>query len=362
MDQKNGIVAKLWGDVPEKNWHNWRWQFAHRLKRPELLPEAFFETPDERKEILKISKKYYPFQVTPYYLGLMETALADDPIRIQCIPDRRELDNAAGCDPDPLGEEKAMPVPGLIHRYPDRCLVLVHHLCAVHCRHCNRKRFWKSGDDYRRKERFGQMIDYVAANRQIREVIFSGGDPLTLSDRKLDAVLGAFRRIPHVDILRIGSRMPVVLPMRITGTLCRVLARHRPLWFNTQFNHVREITDEASRACEMLLQAGIPVSNQSVLLRGVNDSFEAMRTLLYGLQRISVRPYYLFQCEPVAGAGHFRVKVDTGKTMMERIWRECSGLCQPSYVIDTIAGRGKIPLPLHCSLSCDELACYGDSL
>ncbi|HPX55926.1 MAG TPA: KamA family radical SAM protein [Syntrophales bacterium] len=359
MDPKNGIVAKLWGDVPEKDWNSWRWQFAHRLKSPELLPEAFFETAEERKGILEVSA-YYPFRVTPYYLGLMETARAADPVRIQCIPQRRELDHADGCDPDPLGEGAAMPVPGLIHRYPDRCLVLVHPLCAVHCRHCNRKRFWGSGPGRSEQDRFGRMVDYVRANRRIREVIFSGGDPLTLGDRKLDALLGAFRGIPHVDVLRIGSRMPVVLPMRITGALCRVLARHRPLWFNTQFNHVNEITKEAARACEMLLQTGIPVSNQSVLLRGVNDSFEAMRDLLYGLQRISVRPYYLFQCEPVAGAGHFRVKVGVGKTVMERIWRECSGLCQPSYVIDTIAGRGKIPLPLHSSLSCDELACYGN--
>ena len=358
MDQENGIVAKLWADVPDKDWHDWRWQLAHRLRCPELLPEAFFETPEEKVKILEVSKRY-PFLVTPYYLRLME-ASTGDPIRSQCIPDRRELESAPGCEPDPLGEEKSMPVPGLIHRYPDRCLVLAHHLCAVHCRHCNRKRFWRSGADPGGEEHFGRMIDYIRANRQIREVIFSGGDPLVLSDRKLDAMLGAFRKISHVDVLRIGSRMPVVLPMRITGSLCRVLARHRPLWLNTQFNHVREITNEASRACEMLLQAGIPVSNQSVLLRGVNDSFETMRDLLYGLQRISVRPYYLFQCEPVAGAGHFRVKADTGKTMMERIWRECSGLCQPSYVIDTIAGRGKIPLSRHSSLSCDELACYGD--
>jgi len=361
MDQENAIVAKLWGNVPEKDWHNWHWQFAHRLKNPALLPDEFFETLEARKGIIEVSKRY-PFLVTPYYLGLMKEASAADPIRIQCIPQRRELDHHEGCDPDPLGEDSAMPVPGLIHRYPDRCLVLVHHLCAVHCRHCNRKRFWRSGSDCRSEAWIGQMIDYVSANRQIREVIFSGGDPLVLSDRKLDAMLGAFRRISHVEVLRIGSRMPAVMPMRITRALCRVLTRNRPLWLNTQFNHANEITKESSRACEMLLQAGIPVSNQSVLLRGVNDSFEAMRDLLYGLHRISVRPYYLFQCEPVAGAVHLRVKVDAGKNIMEKIWRECSGLCQPSYVIDTIAGRGKIPLPLHSSLSCDELACYGDFL
>jgi lysine 2,3-aminomutase len=361
MEQGREWVAKLWGEVPLKDWNNWRWHLAHRLKNPALLPEGLFGPPVDRMKIQDVSK-CYPFCVTPYYLSLMGPGGVADAVHLQCVPQGRELDYGDGCAPDPLQEEAAMPVPGVIHRYPDRCLVMVTHHCAVHCRHCNRKRLWRSVKNPAAKSGLDQMVKYVSSNRKIREVIFSGGDPLILSDRKLEAVLGAFRAIPHVEILRIGSRVPAVLPMRVTKTLCRILKGHRPLWFNTQFNHVSEITPEASRACEMLLEAGIPVSNQSVLLRGVNDSFAAMRDLLYGLQRIAVRPYYLFQCEPVAGAGHFRVDVKVGQAIMEKIWRECSGLCQPSYVVDTIAGRGKVPLPLHSSLSTDPFACYGEFL
>jgi lysine 2,3-aminomutase len=361
MEQGRELVAKLWGEVPQKDWNNWRWQLAHRLQNPVLLPEGLCGHAIDRMEILKVSKRY-PLCVTPYYLSLMGPGGVADPVHLQCIPQGRELDRGDGCAPDPLMEEAAMPVPGLIHRYSDRCLVMVTHHCAVHCRHCNRKRLWRSSTGHADNGHLEKMIAYVSSNRQIREVIFSGGDPLILSDRKLEAILGAFRAIPHVEILRIGSRAPAVLPMRVTKALCRILKANRPLWFNTQFNHVSEITKEASRACEMLLEAGIPVSNQSVLLRGVNDSFAAMRDLLYGLQRISVRPYYLFQCEPVTGAGHFRVDVEAGQAIMEKIWRECSGLCQPSYVVDTIAGRGKVPLPLHSSLYSGELACYGKFL
>lgn len=188
------------------------------------------------------------------------------------------------------------------------------------------------------------MVDYVTRTPALREVIVSGGDPLLISDGLLDWFLGALRTIPHVEVLRIGSRIPVTLPMRITPELCAVLKRHRPLWFNTQFNHAMEITEESARACEMLLEAGIPVSNQSVLLRGVNDDYESMRDLLYGLERISVRPYYLFQCDPVRGTDHFRADIWTGMEIMERLWRNISGLCLPRYVLDCPGGRGKIPL------------------
>ena len=358
MDRKSEIAVKLWGDVPERDWQNWRWQVTRCIKDPAKLP-ADCPVHADQDEIRAVAAAY-PLCVTPYYLSLAGYGLTD-PIRRQYFPVPQELVSYPGCAPDPLGEESAMPVPGLIHRYPDRCLVLLTQLCAVHCRHCNRKRRWRVGKIQTETDRMAAMVDYVEQKRQIREVIFSGGDPLMLSDRRLEASLSAFRKIPHVEVLRIGTRMPVVLPMRITPTLCRMLKRYRPLWLNTQFNHLSEITDESKRACEMLLEAGIPVSNQSVLLRGVNDTFTTMRDLLYGLQRISVRPYYLFQCEPVAGAGHFQVSMETGKAIMERIWRECSGLCQPTYVIDTTQGRGKVPLPLHSSLFFEELACYGDS-
>lgn len=359
MVTKGNIVEWLQADIPAKDWRNWRWQFRHRLRDVSGLPVDCFEDTANQTEIADVAG-VYPLCVTPYYYSLIGKG-STDPIRLQCLPSEEELKTYPGCEVDPLGEETAMPVPGLIHRYPDRCLVLVTHTCAVHCRHCNRKRFWRQRKFQPELFRLDKMVNYVAGNRQIREVIFSGGDPLLLNDRQLEVWLSAFHRIPHVEVLRIGSRVPVVMPMRITKAMCRMLKQYRPLWLNTQFNHVNEITEESTRACEMLLEAGIPVSNQSVLLRGVNDSFETMRELLYGLQRISVRPYYLFQCEPVTGAGHFRVDLKQGTSIMERIWRECSGLCQPSYVIDTSYGRGKVPLPLHSSLFLEEFACYGDS-
>jgi lysine 2,3-aminomutase len=203
---------------------------------------------------------------------------------------------------------------------------------------------WRADKPGRTRERLQAMVDHVARTPALREVIVSGGDPLLISEPLLDWFLGALRAIPHVEVLRIGSRAPVTLPMRITPELCAMLKRHRPLWFNTQFNHAREITEESARACEMLLEAGIPVGNQSVLLRGVNDDYETMLELLYGLERISVRPYYLFQCDPVQGTDHFRAEIWTGMEIMERLWRNISGLCLPRYVLDCPGGRGKIPL------------------
>jgi lysine 2,3-aminomutase len=252
---------------------------------------------------------------------------------------------------DPLGEERTMPVPGLIHRYPDRCLTIVTGDCAVYCRHCNRKRMWREKKPGVVRERLQAMVDHVARTPSIREVIVSGGDPLLIPERMLDWFLGALQAVPHVEVLRIGSRAPVTLPMRITPELCAMLKRHRPLWFNTQFNHVREITPESAAACERLLTAGIPVSNQSVLLKGVNDDYETMRDLLYGLERISVRPYYLFQCDPVRGTDHFRAEICTGMEIMEKLRRTISGLCLPRYVLDCPGDGGKIPLQPFSLLS-----------
>jgi len=338
---KNDVVKEIWGSVSRKDWENWHWQFAHRLRDTTLLPSGIWQHLDDKKTLAHVVTRY-PFGATPYYLSLCKSENGD-PIAIQCIPRKEELDHSDELSSDPLQEEKFMPIPGLIHRYDDRCLILVNNICAVHCRHCNRKRFWAQQAVPWTKDRLDQMINYIRLQKGIREVILSGGDPLSISDQKLDVLLGALRSIPHVEILRIGSRMPVVMPMRITKSLCRILKRHRPLWFNTQFNHPFEITGDAARACEMILEAGIPVSNQSVLLKKVNDSFETMRDLVYGLQRIGVRPYYLFQCEPVLGAGHFQVDIEQGKHIMKEIWQKCSGLCQPSYVLDSVNGKGKIP-------------------
>jgi len=332
-----------WEGVPPEAWGDWRWQFKNRVRTLRQL-SAVMERSVASLAAWGPVIRVYPVAITPYYLSLMDPADEMDPLRRQCFPDPRELDPALGGEEDPLGEGKAMPVPGLIHRYPDRALAIATSTCALHCRHCNRKRLWTAKGSGRARERLEAMVDHVAGTPAIREVIVSGGDPLLLAEGLLDWFLGALRAIPHVEVLRIGSRVPVTLPMRVTPGLCAMLKKHRPLWFNTQFNHPREVTAEAAEACERLLSAGIPVSNQSVLLRGVNDDYGTMRDLLYGLERISVRPYYLFQCDPVRGTGHFRAELWTGLGIMEQLWRNVSGLCLPRYVLDCPGGRGKIPL------------------
>ncbi|MCX5822698.1 MAG: KamA family radical SAM protein [Deltaproteobacteria bacterium] len=242
------------------DWNDWKWQFRNRIRSMRQLASI------QQRPVASLAPcgpvlRTYPIAITPYYMSLLDPADENDPLRRQCFPDPRELTFSMGGVPDPLAEERDMPVPGLIHRYPDRCLAIVTGTCAVYCRHCNRKRMWRADNPGRTRERLQAMVDHVVRTPALREVIVSGGDPLLISEPLLDWFLGALRAIPHVEVLRIGSRAPVALPMRITPELCAMLKRHRPLWFNTQFNHAREITEESARACEMLLEAGIPVGN-----------------------------------------------------------------------------------------------------
>jgi lysine 2,3-aminomutase len=326
-----------------KDWRDWRWQFKNRVTKISQL-EYFPGQPEQHKEVLEAVTSVYPLAITPYYLSLMQSYNENDPVFTQCVPSPREISFSDDMPEDPLKEDSHMPVPKLVQRYPDRCLAIVTETCATYCRHCNRKRFWSRPNHISLKTRFQKMIAYIAASPQIREVIISGGDPLILDDNALEKLLCSLQAIPHIEILRIGSRIPVVMPMRITKDLCRMLKRYRPLWFNTQFNHPNEITPESARACNMLQEAGIPVSNQSVLLKGINDSDEIMKDLLYGLQKISVRPYYLFHCDPARGLTHFRTEPQEGVKLMEKIWKQCSGLCLPQYVLDVPGSAGKIPL------------------
>jgi lysine 2,3-aminomutase len=340
---KSTTPISLWRGVSSKEWHDWEWQYRNRVRTVRQLARILREAPAVLKKFGTVSR-FYPFSVTPYYLSLMNMADENDPLRRQSFPDEREINFSLGGVEDPLEEERDMPVSGLVHRYRDRCVAIVTNMCATYCRHCNRKRLWKmkgSGGNIGYLER---MVDYVGKTQHIREVIVSGGDPLTLKDSVLDWFLGSLRSIPHVEVLRIGSRMPVVMPMKITRRLCNMLRKHRPVWFNTQFNHPNEITAEAAHACEMLLEAGIPVSNQAVLLRGINDNYETLRDLFYGLQRISVRPYYLFQCDPVKGTDHLRADMRSGIEIMEKMWGNISGLSVPQYVFDIPGGKGKYPL------------------
>jgi lysine 2,3-aminomutase len=287
---------------------------------------------------------FFHYSITPYYLSLVDWDDPADPVRQQCMPDLREMEyEMVGVD-DPLEEEEDMQAPGLVHRYPDRVLAVATSACAMYCRHCTRKREWHKGERARTKRELQAMADYVKRTPRVREVVVSGGDPLTMNPELLDWFLGELRTIDHLEVLRIGTRVPVVMPMRVTEDLAHMLSSHRPLWLNTQFNHPKEITPQAAEACDRLLRAGIPVSSQSVLLRGINDSAQTMAALCHALQKIMVRPYYLFQCDPVRGVEHFRTSIWKGIEVIEAMRGHTSGLAIPSFVVDATGGGGKVSL------------------
>ena len=283
----------------------------------------------------------YPVQLTDYYAALITHT--GDAIWKQCMPDVRELEDAAQC-PDPLEESALSPVPGLIHRYPDRIVLLVSNRCPVYCRFCMRKRLVGSGDAPLSNAAFNAIVEYITAHSEIHDVILSGGDPLMLDDDSLKTILTGLRTIPHVTIIRIGTRVPVTLPSRITPELCTLLRTFHPLFINTHFNHPAEITADSALACSMLADAGIPLGNQTVLLKGINDSVETMRRLMTGLLAIRVRPYYLHQMDLVQGTAHFRTSVTSGLDIMRALRGHVSGLAVPHYVIDLPGGKGKVAI------------------
>ncbi len=316
-----------------EDWQNWRWQLKARIRHPQDLG---------LKGLEKVIQAY-PLLVTPYYLSLIRDWQGDDPIKIQALPDQRELEDFGLEDPDPLAEERLSPVAGLIHRYPDRVLILTTNHCATYCRHCNRKRLWRRPLELT-SDQFKGVLTYISSHPEIREVILSGGDPLLLPSRRLETILASLRRIPHIEVIRIGTRIPVTLPMRVDSELLKVLKKYRPLWILTHFNHPREITAEAALACQKLLEAGLPVLNQTVLLKGVNDSETIMKDLFRGLTRMAVKPYYLFQCDPVLGVGHLRTSVFTGLKIIKALRGYLGGIAIPTFVVDLPGGRGKVPL------------------
>lgn len=289
----------------------------------------------------------YPCRITRYYADLISAP--GDPIWRQCVPSAEELQDDAQL-PDPLEEERLSPVPGLIHRYPDRVVLLVSNQCAVYCRFCMRKR--KVGCGMQPFD-LQAAIDYLAANSGVRDLVLSGGDPLLLPDEELERLLTTLRRIPHLEIIRIGSRVPVTDPERITPQLCAILSAHHPLYLNTHFNHPRELTDQAAQACSLLAGAGIVLGNQTVLLKGVNDDQEILQRLFCGLLRIRVRPYYLHQMDLVQGTGHFRTDLEQGRQLIGALRGRVSGMAIPHFVVDLAGGKGKVPL-LPESLHRDE--------
>lgn len=327
----------------DSNWNNWRWQLRNSIRDIEILGKTISLDNTEKESFKRISIKY-PFAITPYYLSLIDKKNPNDPIRIQCIPSCEEEKLYFEMQEDPLGEEKDSVLPGLVHRYPDRALVTLTNICPVYCRHCTRRREWRKGKWVRKTQDLEDIFRYIEKHNEIRDVILSGGDPLILSTAKLETVLGNLRKIEHVEIIRIGTRCPVVLPQRIDDELVCALKKYRPIWVNTHFNHPNEITKEAKEACDKILCAGIPINNQSVLLKGINDSVEIMTKLCQGLLKIGVKPYYLFLCDPVSGTGHFRTSIEKGLEIIKGMRGFTSGLSIPTFIVDGLEGQGKIPL------------------
>lgn len=336
----------VWRDVPDEQWDDWRWQ-THNAVRSVRQLRTLLPFTAEELEVLGRLEGDYKLAIPPYYFSLINTDDPHDPIRLQSVPSPLEAENPSGYElDDPLEEDKDSPVPGLTHRYPDRALLITTPNCSMYCRYCTRKRAtltrggWEgiSADDER-------MIEYVRAHREIKDVIVSGGDPLTLPIGKLRYYLESLKAIDHVDVVRIGTRVPVTLPQRLYDQeLVDLLGSAEKVYIQTHFNHPREITPEAMRVCKSLLRAGMPINNHAVLLKGVNDSLGTIRSLLRGLLKAKVRPYYLFHCDPVTGAGHFRTSVWKGLEIMEGLRGHMSGIGIPTYVVDSPHGGGKIPL------------------
>src|ERR1035437_1220321 len=344
---------RLFSHVSDSDWNDWRWHFRNRITSVEELAKYIPVSSKEKTQIKLVMTKY-PFAVTPYYLSLIDIEDPQDPVRKQAIPCFQEIAMADMDSEDPLEEKRDSVVPGLVHRYPDRVLMVLTDICSMLCRHCTRKREWQNDGWIRSKAEIEPMMDYIRRNKQVRDVIISGGDPLTLNTSYLEDILKELRSIEHVEIIRIGTRFPVVLPQRIDAELCNMLSKYGPIWLNTHFNHPKELTPEAMHACDMLLRAGVPVSNQAVLMRGINDTVETQMKLNHGLLKAKVRPYYLFQCDEVQGTEHLNTPLGTGMKIMEQMRGRTSGLAIPSFVVDLPGGGGKIPIMPNYILSQSE--------
>ena len=335
-----------WADVPEADWNDWRWQSQNAIRHPRQLVNLLPFTEDERRAIETLQTQY-KLAIPPYYFSLINPSEPHDPIRLQSVPSPLELAGAVGADgeDDPLDEDKDSPVPGLTHRYPDRALLVTTHVCTMYCRFCTRKcATMKRGGWGAVSHDDRRMVEYVRDHPEIHDVIISGGDPLTLPLEKLAFFVENLAAIPHLDVIRIGTRVPVTLPQRLDDELVALLSAAGKIWIQTHFNHPREVTTEAKHACDRLRMAGMPINNHAVLLKGVNDSLATQRALCRALLRIKVRPYYLFHCDPVTGAGHFRTSVWKGIEIIEGLRGHISGLGVPTYVVDAPRGGGKIPL------------------
>ncbi len=333
----------LFKNVTPEQWNDWRWQIRNGIRDIETLEKVIPLTDTEREHLRKCLGKF-TMEITPYYAALMDRNDPDCPVRMQSVPRLLELHDDPSDLADPLHEDVDSPVPGLTHRYPDRVLLLVTNICSMNCRHCTRRRFVGDTDVDMPEENIAKAIEYIKKTKTIRDVLISGGDPLVLGDEQLESILSRLRAIDHVEIIRIGTRTPVVMPQRITDSLVNMLKKYHPVYVNTHFNHAKEITQEAREACARLANAGVQLGNQSVLLRGLNDTPEVMKQLVHKLLTIRVRPYYIYQCDLSLGISHFRTSVDKGIEIIEALRGHTTGLAVPTFVVDAPGGGGKIPV------------------
>jgi len=333
----------LWKDVTPQEWDDWKWQVRNRINDVDKLKLIINLTPQEEEDIKKVLQKFR-MGITPYYAAHMDKDDHRCPIRMQAVPTISETYVSDADMLDPLHEDGDSPAPGLTHRYPDRVLLLITDQCSMYCRHCTRRRFAGQEDHSAPMEKIELAIDYIRNTPEVRDVLLSGGDALLMSDDKLEYIIKKLREIPHVEIIRIGSRTPVVCPQRITDDLVNMLKKYHPIWLNTHYNHPKEITPESKEAIRKLADAGVPLGNQSVLLRGINDCVFVMKDLVHELVKIRVRPYYIYQCDLSLGISHFRTTVGKGIEIMESLIGHTTGFAVPTYVIDAPGGGGKIPV------------------
>jgi lysine 2,3-aminomutase len=343
-------------DVPDCDWDNWRWQLANRFTTKAQLESVIELNGDEVRALGKLhATRRIPVNITPYYLSLISPEDPNQPLRRTVIPTLSEFSISAEEAADPLAEDKDTPVPKLVHRYKDRALLLVAGQCASYCRYCTRSRFvCVQNAKPATQSQLNAAITYIRQNTNIRDVIVSGGDPLLFRDGKLDSILHELRKIEHVEIIRIGTKVPVVLPQRITSRLCKTLKKYHPLFMSVHFTHPDELTPECVEACDKLVDAGIPMGSQTVLLSGINDNVETMKSLMHKLLMARVRPYYLYQCDPVVGTAHFRTTISKGIEIIEGLRGHTSGYAIPTFVVDGPGGRGKIPLQPNYVVGQDE--------
>ncbi|MDH5344929.1 MAG: KamA family radical SAM protein [Gammaproteobacteria bacterium] len=338
------FLRKYYPDASVGDWNDWRWQNRNRVRTLADL-SRMIDLSAEEDEAIRRHTGSLPVGITPYYASLLDPQDPMQPLRRTVVPVLGEYELTAGENDDPLGEDGHSPVPGLVHRYPDRVLLLVTNFCSVYCRYCTRARMVGSvGERSVKKTDIEVALDYIESTPVIRDVLISGGDPLSLDDDRLDYILRRLRRIRHVEFVRIGSKQPVVQPMRVTPALTKILKRYHPLWMSLHFTHPDEITPEVAEACGRLADAGIPLGSQTVLLQGVNDEPVVLRSLVHGLLKIRVKPYYLYQCDPISGSAHFRTPVSKGVELVRSLRGHTTGYAVPTYVVDAPAGGGKIPI------------------